>query len=275
LSVVSLSSTFATSGQHSVDYCKYRKCFGSTAISYPLVWMSTGNSKNFAETARASHLAFLEIITESSIVFDGIIRGKPGSSQSVAGSSSGSSQCVARNSSGTSQQSVAGNSSGTSQSVARSSSGTSQSVAGNSCSAAVKSLDSLDTSWSATASSSGSPLGFVGAKSKAAPTPPPAPRDRSRSKQPWEDLQSDKYSPEQMIELQAEAEVAHRLGIRWQDRGPPGGKRGDTWRGQEFRETTQRYANRGGKCREWYTGMYRAKAAGTLEKFLEEHPKPK
>jgi hypothetical protein len=232
--------------------------------------MSTGNSKNFAETARASHLAFLEIITESSIVFDRIIRGRPGSSQSVAGSSSGTSQSVARNSSGTSQQSVADSSSGTSPNAAASSGGS-----GNSCSAAANSWDSWDTSWSATASSSGSPLGFVGAKSKAVPTPPPAPRERSRSKQPWEDLQSDKYTPEQMIELRAEAEVAHELGIKWQDRGPPGGKKGDTWRGQEFRESTQRYANRGGKCKEWYSGMYKAKAAGTLDIFLAEHPKPK
>jgi len=88
-------------------------------------------------------------------------------------------------------------------------------------------------------------------------------------------LQSNKYTPEQIIELRAEAEVAHDLGVKWQDRGPPGGKKGDTWRGQEFRESTQRYANRGGKCKEWYTGMYKAKAAGTLDKFLEEHPKPK
>ena len=78
-----------------------------------------------------------------------------------------------------------------------------------------------------------------------------------------------------MIELRAEAEVAHDLGIKWKDRGPPGGKKGDTWRGQEFREASQRYANCGGKCREWYTAMYKAKAAGMLDKFLEEHPKPK
>ena len=93
--------------------------------------------------------------------------------------------------------------------------------------------------------------------------------------QPWEDLQSDKYTPEQMIELRAEAEAAHEAGVRWQDRGPPGGKKGDTWRGQEFREFSQRYANRGGKCKDWYSGMYKAKKAGTLDKFLEENPKPK
>jgi hypothetical protein len=223
----------------------------------PLVWMSTGNSRTFSETARASHLAFLEIITESSIVFDNIIRSKPDSSQSVAPS-----QCVARNSSGTSQQGVADTSAN-----AAGSSGDS----GNPWGAAA---NSWDTSWSATASSSGSPLSFVGARSKAAPKPP-APRERSRSKQPWEDLQSDKYTPEQMIELRAEAEAAHDLGVKWKDRGPPGGKKGDTWRGQEFRESSQRYANRGGKCREWYSGMYKAKKAGTLDKFLEEHPKPK
>ena len=230
--------------------------------------MSTGNSRDIAETARASsrfasetarasHLAFLEIITESSIVFDNIIRSQPGASQSVAPS-----QCVARNSSGTSQQGVADTSAN-----ATGSSGDS----GNSRGAAA---NSWDTSWSATASSSGSPGSFVGAKSKAAPKPP-AHRERSRSKQPWEDLQSNKYTPEQIIELRAEAEVAHDLGIKWQDRGPPGGKKGDTWRGQEFRESSQRYANRGGKCKDWYSGMYKAKKAGTLDKFLEENPKPK
>ncbi len=222
----------------------------------PLVLMSTGNSRDIAETARASsrfasetarasHLAFLEIIAESSIVFDNIIRSQPGASQSVAPS-----------------QGVADTSAN-----ATGSSGDS----GNSRGAAA---NSWDTSWSATASSSGSPGSFVGAKSKAAPKPP-AHRERSRSKQPWEDLQSNKYTPEQVIELRAEADAAHELGVRWQDRGPPGGKKGDTWRGQEFRESSQRYANRGGKCKDWYSGMYKAKKAGTLDKFLEENPKPK
>jgi hypothetical protein len=195
----------------------------------PLVLMSTGNSRDFAETARASHLAFLEIITESSIVFDNIIRSKPGDSQSVAGDS------------------------------------------GNSGGAAANSRDS---SWSATASSSGYPGGLVGAKSKAA-AKPPAHRERSRSVQPVDDLQSNKYTPEQILELRGEAEAAHEGGVRWQDRGPPGGKKGDIWRGQEYRESSQRYANRGGKCKDWYSGMYKAKKAGTLDNFLKENPKPK
>jgi hypothetical protein len=232
----------------------------------PLVLMSTGNSRDIAEiaassfaseTARASHLAFLEVIKESSNVFDNFIRSQPGRSQSVAPS-----QGVARNSSGTSQQGVADTSAN-----AAGSSGDS----GNSRGAAA---NSWDTSWSATASSSGYPGSFVGATSKAA-AKPPAPRERSRSVQPWEDLQSNKYTPEQVIELRAEAEAAHEAGVRWQDRGPPGGKKGDTWRGQEFRESSQRYANRGGQHKEWYSAMYKAKKAKTLDTFLNENPKPK
>ena len=35
-------------------------------------------------------------------------------------------------------------------------------------------------------------------------------------------------------------------------------------------------ANRGGKLKEWYTGVYRAKAGGAfLEDWLQRNPKPR
>ena len=90
-------------------------------------------------------------------------------------------------------------------------------------------------------------------------------------------------STEELIELQAERWAAETVGVKWQDRGPPGPDRGGAseWRGQQWRAGTnggkQRFANRGGAKKEYYTELYKAKAAGpeALEAFFSLHGHPK
>lgn len=53
--------------------------------------------------------------------------------------------------------------------------------------------------------------------------------------------------------------------------------RGEEWRGQQWRPGSERWGNRGGKCRDWYSGFYAAKRQGGahLEAWLQANPKPK
>jgi hypothetical protein len=89
-----------------------------------------------------------------------------------------------------------------------------------------------------------------------------------------ESLRSTKYTVEELLDLRAESAAARELGIRWADRGPTGEV--PVWRGQQWRPGSERYANRGGANKEWYTQMYRAKAKGKdfLAKWLADNPKP-
>ena len=52
--------------------------------------------------------------------------------------------------------------------------------------------------------------------------------------------------------------MAQATGVRWQERGPPGPKAGgpSTWRGQPWREGSQRFAKRGGRNREYFAAKY-------------------
>ena len=61
--------------------------------------------------------------------------------------------------------------------------------------------------------------------------------------------------------LAAERAAAEALGVRWQDRGPPGPTEpsSETWRGQHWRPGSERWANRGGVNREWWAAYYKAK----------------
>ena len=52
-----------------------------------------------------------------------------------------------------------------------------------------------------------------------------------------------------------ESELALKFGVKWRERGPgiaSGGPVLEHWRGQKFRAGSNRYANRGGKRREWF-----------------------
>lgn len=55
---------------------------------------------------------------------------------------------------------------------------------------------------------------------------------------------------------------------------PPSGAA--TWRGQAWREGSQRYANRGGLHKQWWAGYHAAKRRGAsaLAQWLEANPKP-
>ena len=66
------------------------------------------------------------------------------------------------------------------------------------------------------------------------------------------------YSQQELLDLQAERAEAERRGLRWQERGPPGPKAGGpkTWRGQQYREGSGKWANRGGKWKDFYSKKY-------------------
>ena len=75
-------------------------------------------------------------------------------------------------------------------------------------------------------------------------------------------------SMEELLELRAEQAVATEMGLRWQDRGPPGPADGgpQTWRGQAFRPLKNTCGNRGGKNREYYQALYSSKGKGASGK---------
>lgn len=66
--------------------------------------------------------------------------------------------------------------------------------------------------------------------------------------------------------MKAEERAARDQHLRWQDRGPPGPADGgpSTWRGQRFRPATQKWANRGGRWKDYYN--YKYGQGGTLNK---------
>ena len=47
-----------------------------------------------------------------------------------------------------------------------------------------------------------------------------------------------------------------------------------TWKGQRWRAKAQRFGNAGGANREWHKGYRNALKAGTLSRYLAEHPHP-
>ena len=57
----------------------------------------------------------------------------------------------------------------------------------------------------------------------------------------------------------AEAAVAEQGNIKWRERGPRGPDKPQEWRGQQWRESSQRYANRGGKNSEFWANHFREK----------------
>ena len=82
---------------------------------------------------------------------------------------------------------------------------------------------------------------------------------------------------EELEEIRTEAAVARELGMKWKERGPPAPDQGgpDSWRGQQWRQGSGRWANRGGKNAAWYTAYYKAKAQGpeAVKRFLDESGK--
>lgn len=64
---------------------------------------------------------------------------------------------------------------------------------------------------------------------------------------------------------QAERTIAHQLGLKWRERGPrnPDGSNAvEVFRGQRWRESSNRYANRGGKKRVYWEEYHRALRQG-------------
>ena len=122
----------------------------------------------------------------------------------------------------------------------------------------------------------------------ASPVPAPTPRSRSPARRapappaPPRPLLSDARlaraglrrmrQPEEFHDLRGEQAAAQEMGLEWRDRGPPP-EMAQEWRGQKWREGSHRWANNGGRNREWYKLFYQAKHRGeaALNKFFEEY----
>jgi len=87
------------------------------------------------------------------------------------------------------------------------------------------------------------------------PTTPPLPPPVKRKREVTQD---------ELLMLAAERDVATSNAIPWQQRGPPGPEEGgpSTWRGQQWREGSGRWANRGGANKNFYTEFYPLQCAG-------------
>ena len=81
----------------------------------------------------------------------------------------------------------------------------------------------------------------------------------------------------ELADLRAEGKAAKDLNIPWQQRGPPGPPKDiphATWRGQRWREGSQRWANNGGTNRDWYKHYHSIKKQNNraaMQTFLEEN----
>ena len=67
--------------------------------------------------------------------------------------------------------------------------------------------------------------------------------------------------------------MAHRLGLKWRERGPrnpDGSAAADVFRGQRWREGSQRYANRGGKKKLYWEEYHRALRGGATKEEADK-----
>lgn len=106
---------------------------------------------------------------------------------------------------------------------------------------------------------------------KTPPQPPSAVASAAATSQ-----QRQQYTEDELLELRAESDVAAQLGLSWYERGPPP-SHGPLWRNQEYRHGTERWANRGGAAKDWYTAYYKAKRSldkQALNRWLDANPKP-
>jgi hypothetical protein len=53
----------------------------------------------------------------------------------------------------------------------------------------------------------------------------------------------------------AEASMARQNSIKWRERGPRGPDAPMFFKGQKWRESSQRFSSRGGKSKEWYVAQ--------------------
>ena len=80
-------------------------------------------------------------------------------------------------------------------------------------------------------------------------------------------IKSDEQSAEELAELRRERQTAEDMGLRWQDRGPPG-EVGQTWRGMPWRPESGKWGTRAGWASDWWKGLYKAK--GRAKKLEEQ-----
>ena len=116
-----------------------------------------------------------------------------------------------------------------------------------------KALPSAPLQRSSDQPSPGNP--FLVLKSKAPPLVPPD-AQQSWAIRPGKRGRSSDLSAEEVATLREEQQLAEDCGMTWAERGPAEGQVAN-WRGQAWRAGSQRYANRGGKNREYYRDLAR------------------
>ncbi len=91
----------------------------------------------------------------------------------------------------------------------------------------------------------------------------------------WNTAESSRGSAdEEYISAQRdETEMAKMFGIPWKLRGPPGPEAPDEtkFKGQRWRQGTQRWGNRGGSRRQWYGAYYSALSTGASAAEASNH----
>ncbi len=153
---------------------------------------------------------------------------------------------------------------------------------GTSSTSASSSQAHSTPSASASSSTSAKPPPWTKSSSATSAAPPsssaaPWPPASSAASSSGAKRKNSNYTYEQVLDLRAEESVARELGLRWQDRGPMREHHdSDTWRGQQWRESSGRWGNRGGVARDWYVAFYKAKRQGpqAMSDFLANNPKP-
>ena len=86
----------------------------------------------------------------------------------------------------------------------------------------------------------------------------------SRSRSPSSSQQRHVWDTTDVAVLRQEQALAKASGVPWRERGPPGPPEEgpEVWRGQKFRQGSNRYANRGGKQRAYFAAKYGGSKGG-------------
>ena len=77
-------------------------------------------------------------------------------------------------------------------------------------------------------------------------------------------------TPDWVKALREERLAADAEGLKWRDRGPAATEEVTRWRGQQFRAGSDRWANRGGANKDWWTTFYRARKVGATKESATE-----
>jgi hypothetical protein len=261
-----------------VNICQFRRRFGSTTMQDFLAEASN----LFLRTAITSHLAFEEVARESEQAFEQITAlQRPGTAAAAPPAAPAAAAPVAAAASSSRSDSpplgLKAKAGGHTSTARR------PPPVGYTAKRALRSPEPRPqqhlaaSSGGAAASSEQPEQQDLGASSSGAAAysssgPSAAPGDNlEHAKRPKK-----QYTEAELLDLRAESDVAAELGLSWPQRGPPP-SHGPLWRNQEYRAGSERWANRGGSAKEWYTAFYKAKRTcdkQALDLWLAANPKP-